>query len=147
MSSRMNIFQQAPEVVKAMMGVETSLKKGGLESELVELVKVRASQINGCAFCIHMHVTDALKAGESDMRLLLLNGWRESSFFSDRERAALAWTETLTTVSETGAPDEDYKLLESLFSEKEIAYLTLLVGTINLWNRVQIGTRAIHPAQ
>src|SRR5690606_22419734 len=110
----------------------------GLEYSLLELVRTRASQINGCAFCIHMHVSDALKNGEQPMRLHLLDAWRESPLFSDRERAALGWTEALTMVAKTHAPDADYELLKSQFNDKEIGYLTLLIGQITAWNRIQI---------
>lgn len=145
MTPRMNIFQAAPEGTKAMLAVEASIEKSGIEHRLLELVRLRASQINGCAFCIHMHVKDALKHGENDMRLHLLDGWRDSPLFTDRERAALNWTEVLTRVARTHAPDDDYALLQSQFDATEIAYLTLLIGAINLWNRVQVGLRWIHP--
>jgi AhpD family alkylhydroperoxidase len=143
----MNIFQTAPEGSKALIAVETAINQSGLEHGLAELVRLRASQINGCAFCIHMHVTDARKHGESDMRIHLLDAWRESPAFTDRERAALNWTEALTRIAETRAPDADYALLQSQFDETEIANLTLLIGAINLWNRVQIGLRAVHPVE
>ena len=147
MTPRMNIFQMAPEGAKAMLAVEASIEKGGLEHSLIELVRMRASQINGCAYCIYMHAKDAVKHGESDLRIHMLDGWRHSPLFTDRERAALNWTESLTRITKTHAPDEDYALLKSQFSEAEIAYLTLLIGTINLWNRVQIGLRAVHPVE
>jgi AhpD family alkylhydroperoxidase len=147
MTPRMNIFQAAPEGAKAMMAVEASIDKSGLDHGLIELVRMRASQINGCAFCIYMHAKDAIQHGESHLRLHLLDGWRESPLFSDRERAALNWTESLTRIAKTHAPDADYALLKSQFSDTEIAYLTLLIGTINLWNRVQIGLRAVHPME
>jgi AhpD family alkylhydroperoxidase len=143
----MNIFQAAPDAMKPMLQLEAVLGKSVLEHSLVELVKIRASQINGCAFCIHMHVTDAVKAGESNMRLHLLDAWRESPLFSDRERAALNWTESVTKVAKTGAPDADYELLKAHFNETEIAYLTVLIATINFWNKVQIGLRAVHPVE
>ncbi|MDR6288385.1 AhpD family alkylhydroperoxidase [Inquilinus ginsengisoli] len=143
MTPRLNIFQVAPEGTKAMMAVGTAVENSGLEHSLIQLVKLRASQINGCAFCIHMHATDAVKHGESPMRIHLLDAWRESPVFTDRERAALAWTESLTKVAETGAPDADYAVLKGRFGDTEIGNLTLLIGTINLWNRVQVGLRAI----
>jgi AhpD family alkylhydroperoxidase len=145
MKSRMNLYQVAQDGVKALMAVEASIEKSGLDRGLAEMVKLRASQINGCAYCIHMHVQDAVKHGESHMRLHLLDAWRESPLYSDRERAALNWTESLTRVAETGAPDEDYELLKQHFNDTEIAYLTLLIGAINTWNRVAIGLRAVHP--
>ncbi len=147
MTPRMNIFLAAPQGSKAMLAVEASIEESGLEHGLLELVRLRASQINGCAFCLHMHVRDAVKHGENDMRIHMLDSWRGSPLFSDRERAALNWTESLTRIAETHAPDEDYALLKSHFSEKEIAYLTLVIGAINLWNRVQTGLRAIHPIE
>ncbi|MGL4966631.1 MAG: carboxymuconolactone decarboxylase family protein [Inquilinus sp.] len=143
MTPRLNIFQAAPEGAKAMLAVEAAIGKSGLDHGLIELVKLRASQINGCAFCIHMHATDAVKLGESDMRLHLLSAWRESPVFTDRERAALNWTESLTKIAETGAPDADYALLKTHFNDAEIGHLTLLIGAINLWNRVQVGLRAV----
>jgi AhpD family alkylhydroperoxidase len=142
----MNIFAAAPEAMKGMMAVETAIQHSGLEYSLVELVKIRASQINGCAFCLHMHVTDAVKHGESDMRLHLLSAWRESPAFTARERAALTWTEALTSIAKTRAPDADYSLLQSEFNEKDIASLTVLIAAINFWNQIQIGLRAVHPA-
>ena len=146
MTQRMTIFKTAPEGIKAMMAVEGSIEKSGLDRGLIELVRLRASQINGCAFCIYTHVETATKLGESAMRLHMLDAWRESSLYTARERAALNWVERLTRVSDHGAPDEDYDLLAAHFNESEIAYLTLAIGTINLWNRVQIGLRATHPA-
>ena len=140
-----NPYKSVPEGLKAMMAVEASIKASGLESSLLELVKMRASQINGCAFCIHMHATDARAHGESEMRLYMLNAWRESPLYNDRERAALAWTEALTLVAETGAPDADYAMLKDAFTESEQVNLTLQIGAINLWNRLQVGLRAVHP--
>ncbi|KJC60318.1 alkylhydroperoxidase [Bradyrhizobium sp. LTSPM299] len=147
MKSRLNIFKAAPDVVKAMLGVEEALAAGSIESSLLKLVKLRASQINGCAYCIHMHVKEAIKAGETNMRIHMLSAWRESPLFSERERAALAWTEALTQIAQTGAPDTDYEPVEAQFNEEEIGYLTLMIGAINLWNRVQIGLRGIHPVE
>ncbi|WP_027171756.1 carboxymuconolactone decarboxylase family protein [Methylobacterium sp. 10] len=142
-----NPFKLAPEAVKAIMTLETTLNASGLEHSLLELVKLRASQINGCAFCIHMHVTDLRSHGETEMRLYMLSAWRESSLYTDRERAALAWTEALTRISETGAPDADYELFKSQFTEVEQVNLTFAIGTINVWNRLQVGFRASHPVE
>jgi AhpD family alkylhydroperoxidase len=147
MTPRMNIFQTASEGTKALVAVEVAIEKSGLEHGLLELVRLRASQINGCAFCIHMHVKEAMKHGENDMRLHLLDAWHHSPAFSDRERAALGWTEALTNIAQTGAPDADYECLKEQFDEIEIANLTLVIGTINLWNRVQVGLRAVHPVE
>jgi AhpD family alkylhydroperoxidase len=146
MTPRLNIFQSAPEGTKAMIEVEKSIASSGLEHSLLELVRIRASQINGCAFCLHMHVTEAIRNGEDGLRLQLLDGWRDSPSFTDRERAALNWTESLTRVSKTHAPDADFALLKSEFSDIEIAYLTLTIAQINAWNRIQISLRAVHPA-
>jgi len=145
MSPRFDAMTAAPKTLKAMNGFEMALRDCGLEHSLVELVKMRASQINGCAFCLHMHATDARKAGESEMRLYLLNAWRESTAYSDRERAALAWTEALTHLSDHHEIEEAYGLVEAQFSEAEQANLTLLVGAINVWNRLQVGANGTHP--
>ena len=147
MTPRMDYFSVAPEAVKAMRSVESYLQKCGLDKRLMELVKMRASQINGCAYCIHLHRKVALAAGESEERLLLLPAWRESPLFSPRERAALAWTEALTRVSETHAPDADYAEAERRFSAEELVNLTLAIGAINVWNRLSIGFRTVHPVE
>lgn len=139
-------FKLAPEGIKAMMALEASFKASGLEHNLLELVRLRASQINGCAYCIHMHASDLRAKGESEMRLYMLDAWRESSLYTPRERAALAWTEALTKLSVTGAPDADYALVKAEFSEAEQVHLTLLIGSINVWNRLQVGFRTGHPA-
>jgi len=139
-------FKHVPDGIKALLALEASIAASGLEHGLIELVKMRASQINGCAYCLHLHATDARHAGETEMRLYLLNAWRESTLYTPRERAALAWTEALTRVADTGAPDADYALIDAEFSDAEKVQLTLLIGTINLWNRVQVGFRAAHPA-
>ena len=140
-----NAHKAAPDGIKAMMALEASIEASGLEQSLIELVRLRASQINGCAFCIHMH-TIALRAhGETEMRLYLLSVWRESPLYTDRERAALAWTEALTRVAETGAPDADYAFIRDAFTETEQVNLTLLIGAINVWNRLQVGFRASQP--
>ncbi|MES2751976.1 MAG: carboxymuconolactone decarboxylase family protein [Pseudomonadota bacterium] len=145
MSPRLkNPLKAAPEGIKAMMALEASIKASGLEHSLIELVKMRASQINGCAYCIHMHATDARAHGETEMRLYMLNAWRESTLYSARERAALAWTEALTLIAATGAPDADYDLVKAEFTESEQVNLTLLIGAINLWNRLQVGFRVAH---
>tara|TARA_R110002110_G_scaffold104517_3_gene263522 strand:+ start:222 stop:809 length:588 start_codon:yes stop_codon:yes gene_type:complete len=146
MTPRLNDpYKLAQAPIKAMMALEAALAVSGLDHNLLELVKLRASQINGCAFCIHMHTTDLRKHGESEMRLYMLNAWRESTLYSSRERAALAWTEALTQLVETGAPDADYALMKAEFTEAEQVNLTLAIGAINVWNRLQIGFRAAHP--
>lgn len=145
MKSRIDPYAAGPEAIKAMLALETYVQNAGLEYALVELVKTRASQINGCAYCIHMHTRDARAAGETEERLHLLNAWRESSYYSARERAALAWTEALTLVSHTHAPDADYDAAKDHFSDKELVDLTLLICTINSWNRIAVGFRSQHP--
>jgi len=147
MTPRFAPFKIVPDLTNALIAVEKALGAAGIEHGLAELVKIRASQINGCAFCVHMHVTDAKAHGETDMRLFLLDTWRESPLFTDRERAALAWTESLTRIAKTGAPDADYELVKSQFTEVEIATLSVIIGQINTWNRLQVAARAVHPVQ
>jgi AhpD family alkylhydroperoxidase len=147
MSPRFNAFKVAPDLTKALMAIETAVADIGLEHGLLELVRLRASQINGCAFCIHMHTTDAMAHGENPMRLVMLNGWRESPLFSDRERAALAWTESLTQIAETHAPNADFEAVKSQFDDREIVALSILIGQINAWNRLQIAARIVHPVK
>lgn len=145
MQARMDYFKEAPELMKAMLNMEQTAKKGGLDPFLYELVKMRASQINGCAYCLHMHSTDARKMGETEMRLYMLNAWRESSLYTEAERAALAWTESITLISQNHAPESEYLELKKHFSDKEIVALTLLINTINSWNRFAIAFRSQHP--
>ena len=147
MKPRMNYYQAAPETIKALVAVEDQIKASGLELSLIELVKTRASQINGCAFCINMHTQDARKHGETEQRLYLLNAWREAPLYTDRERAALAWTETVTLISETHTPDDVYEGVRAHFNEAETVNLTMLIGAINAWNRLAISFRAIHPVK
>src|ERR1700760_480880 len=141
MKLRMNFQQAAPETVKAMMALENQIQSSGLEKSLMELVKIRASQINGCAFCINMHTEDARKRGETEQRIYLLNAWRESPLYTDRERAALAWTESVTLIAETRAPDDVYAEVRGQFSDAETVNLTALIGAINAWNRLAIAFR------
>ena len=147
MQPRLNPFKFAPDTVKAAQAFEQHLANSGLEQSLYHLVKTRASQINGCAFCIHMHTRDARAHGETEERLYLLDAWRESPLYSDRERAALAWTEALTRIAETHAPDDVYEEVRRHFSEPETVNLTVLIGMINLWNRLAISMRSIHPVK
>ena len=142
---RLKLHETAPEACAAVSGVEAYVRRCGLEPALVELVKLRASQINQCAFCMDMHARDARRGGETEQRLYVLGGWRESPLYSARERAALAWTECLTELSSRGAPDAVYAALGAHFTEKEIADLTVLIGLINLWNRVGVGFAMRHP--
>jgi AhpD family alkylhydroperoxidase len=141
MKPRLNAYQVAPDTIKALMALESEVRGSGLEQSLIELVKTRASQINGCAFCINMHTQDARKHGETEQRLYLLNAWRESPVYTDRERAALARTEAVTLVAETHVPDDVYENVRAQFSEAETVNLTMLVATINAWNRLAISFR------
>ena len=147
MKPRMNFYQAAPDTMKALMALENQIVASGLELSLIELVKTRASQINGCAFCVNMHTQDARKRGETEQRLYLLNAWREAPFYTDRERAALAWTDAVTLIAETHAPDDVYENMRAHFSEAEAVNLTMLIGAINAWNRIAISFRAIHPVK
>lgn len=141
MNARMNYVKVAPEPLKLMYGLEGYLRGCGLEHSLLELVKTRVSQINGCAFCLDMHTKDARAAGETEQRLYLLPAWRETPFYSDRERAALAWAEALTRLD--GVPDEVYEEVRGHFTEKELADLSYAVVAINGWNRLAISFRAV----
>ena len=153
MKARLIPYDVAPGALKPMIELEKTLKNSGLELKLIELVKTRASQINGCAYCIHMHTKDARANDVRGQRvsavdrLYLLSAWRESPLYSDRERAALAWTEALTLVAETHAPDGDYAELTRHFTPVEQVNLTLLIGAINAWNRLAIGFRSVHPVE
>jgi len=146
MKTRVNPYMAAPDAMKALMGVETYIEKSGLEAQLIDLIKMRASQINGCAYCLHMHSKEALQHGESDARLFLLDAWHESNLYTPRERAALAWTESLTRIAKTHAPDDVYEDVREHFSDKELADLTVAITMVNAWNRVAIGSRLRHPA-
>ena len=143
MESRLDYAKLAPEAARAMYGVEKYIAGCGLEHPLLELIKIRASQINGCAFCIDMHTKDARAAGETEQRIFALSAWRETPFFTDRERAALAWAETVTRISDSGVPDDCYSEVRQQFSEKEIVDLTWAVGAINAWNRIAISFRSV----
>ena len=144
MTPRLDPFAAAPAPMQSWLDFGNDVLQSGLEDSLMELVKIRASQINGCAFCLHMHTASARKYGETEERLYLLDAWRESPLYSERERAALAWTEALTLISETRAPDNVYQALQAQFSEQEQVKLTLLIVAINGWNRIQVGFRAVH---
>ncbi|HEY9103030.1 carboxymuconolactone decarboxylase family protein [Chitinimonas sp.] len=146
MQSRIDFYTASPEALKALIALEGSVNKLGLEPELLDLIKLRASQINGCAFCVDMHTTDARKKGVGERRLSGLTVWRETPFYTPRERAALAWTEAVTLISQTHAPDEDYTAMLGEFSEKEIVDLTLAITTINSWNRMAISFRKMPAA-
>lgn len=141
MVSRLNYGKVAPEGVAPLHELENYLAKTGLEPSLVELVKLRSSQINGCAYCIDMHTKDARSQGESEQRLYGVSAWRESTFYSERERAALAWAESVTRIGEDHVPDAVYDLARGCFTEKELVDLTLAVVAINAWNRLAVSFR------
>ena len=142
MTIRLDWLKAAPQVAQALFGLQTVVNDSGLEHPLLELVKMRASQINGCAYCLDMHSKDARAAGETEQRLYLLNAWREAEhLYSERERAALAWTEAVTLVGEGHCPDEPYERARAQFSDAEFAKLTLAIVAINGWNRFNIAFR------
>ncbi len=141
MEQRLNYSKSAPEGIEILQKLESYIKKAGLEPNLVELVKLRASQINGCAYCIDMHTKDARSQGESEQRLYGVSAWRESPLYSERERVALAWAESVTKISEDQLPDEIYNLAKKHFTERELVDLTLAVIAINAWNRLAISFR------
>ncbi len=143
MKARLDFRKASPEADKAMMGLHMFVRNCGLEHSLLELIKLRASQINGCAHCIDMHAKELRADGESEQRIYLLNAWRESPFYSERERAALAWTEAVTRVSETQVPDEIYEQARRQFTERELVDLTLAVVAINGANRLNIAFRTV----
>jgi AhpD family alkylhydroperoxidase len=139
MSARLNWYKLSPDAYKAMLGMEQALEKSGLELSLLELVRLRASQLNGCAYCVNMHANDARQAGETEQRLQCLSVWRETAFFTPRERAALAWVESLTLLPQEGAPQARFETLREQFTDKEMVDLTLAISTINAWNRFGVG--------
>ena len=141
MSQRFNLRQVAPEGYKAFGPLYQYIETSGLDRKLVDLVYLRVSQINGCSYCVDLHWRDLVKAGEDQRKVNSLITWKEAPFFSPRERAALAWTESLTNIAQTGAPDADYALAKTEFSEKEIGDLTIVIALMNAMNRVGIGSR------
>src|SRR6476619_101065 len=143
MKARIDLMHVNPGVMHAMLGLERQVQKAGLDHKLIDLVRMRASQINGCAYCLDMHSKDARATGETEQRLYGLEAWRETPYYSARERAALEWTEALTLVSETHVPDEVYERVRQQFSEDELAHLSLAVVAINGWNRLNVAARTV----
>lgn len=143
MQPRIHYLKVASDGYKAMAGLETYLHHCGLELSLIHLIKLRASQLNGCAYCIDMHWKDLRAIGETEQRLCGLDAWEESPYYTDRERAALAWTEAVTLVANHHVPDEVYEKVRPHFTEKELADLTLAIATINAWNRLAIAGRTV----
>jgi AhpD family alkylhydroperoxidase len=143
MKARIDLMHVSPGVIHAMLGLERQIQKAGLDGKLLDLVRMRASQINGCAYCLDMHSKDARANGETEQRLYGLEVWRESPYYSARERAALEWTEALTLVSETHVPDEVYERVRQQFSEEELIHLSLAIVSINGWNRLNVAARTV----
>src|SRR5579884_968027 len=143
MEPRIDLAKAAPGARAAMYGLEKYVRESGLETRLLELVRLRASQINACAYCIDMHTKDARAAGETEQRLYALNAWRETPFYTPRERAALEWTEALTQIAISGAPDDVFERVRSHFTEGELVNLTMAIVAINGWNRIAISFRAV----
>jgi AhpD family alkylhydroperoxidase len=146
MTARIDFYNASPDAIKAMIAFEGAVGKLGLEASLLELIKLRASQINGCAYCVDLHTADMRKAGENERRISGIVVWRETPFFTARERAALAWTEALTRISDTHAPDADYAELAANFDAAEMVAVTLAINAINGWNRLAIGFRKMPAA-
>lgn len=143
MTQRINYQEQSPELFKKLVELNTVIKHGAIEESILDLVAVRASQINGCGFCVDMHIKQATIHGERALRLHHLAAWRESTLFIPRERAALAWTEALTRLPEQGVPDEIYERVRTQFSEKELSDLTFEVVAINAWNRINVAFKFV----
>jgi AhpD family alkylhydroperoxidase len=143
MKSRIDLMRVNPGVIQAMLGLERQIHKAALEPGLLDLVRMRASQINGCAYCLDMHSKDARANGETEQRLYGLDAWRETPYYSPRERAALEWTEALTLVAETHVPDEVFERVREQFSEDELVHLSLAIVAINGWNRLNVAARTV----
>jgi len=143
MNARTDLIHVNPGVVHAMLGLERQVRQAGLDEKLLDLVRMRASQINRCAYCLDMHSKDARAAGETEQRLYGLEAWRETPYYSARERAALEWTEALTLVSETGVPDDVYERVRAQFPENELVHLSLAIVAINGWNRLNVAARTV----
>ncbi|MEQ8297029.1 MAG: carboxymuconolactone decarboxylase family protein [Nitratireductor sp.] len=145
MQQRLDYWKTEPALLKAVLELDTAARESGLDIGLVHLVKVRASQINGCSYCVDMHSREARRDGESEQRIRLVSAWRESPLFSPRERAAFEWTERLTRIADGHVTDSDYEAVRGHFSESELVKLTVLIGVINIWNRIAVPFRSVHP--
>ena len=143
MKARINLMNVNPGVIHAMLGLEKQVSEAGLDGKLLDLARMRASQINGCAYCLDMHSKDARAAGETEQRLYGLDAWREAPYYSARERAALEWTEALTLVTQGHVPDDVYERVRREFSEDELAHLSLAIVAINGWNRLNVAARTV----
>jgi AhpD family alkylhydroperoxidase len=145
MQARLDPSKVAPDAYRAVAGLEKYVQSSGLPHGLIHLIKLRASQINGCAFCVDMHTKEARKDGHSEQWIALVSAWHESPVYTPEERAVLGWTEAVTNLAQTRAPDADYAALREFFSEEQIVKLTVAIGTINLWNRLAVSFRSQHP--
>jgi AhpD family alkylhydroperoxidase len=143
MKARIDLMHVTPGIIQAMLGLERQVHQARLDEKLLNLVRMRASQINGCAYCLDMHSKDARANGETEQRLYGLNAWRETPYYSERERAALEWTEALTLVTPAGIADDVFERVRAQFSEQELAHLTLAIVSINGWNRLNIAARTV----
>ncbi|WP_040664850.1 carboxymuconolactone decarboxylase family protein [Nitratireductor aquibiodomus] len=145
MQERLNYMKIAPELIGAVLNLKKAVDRSGLDHRLIHLVNLRASQINGCSYCVDMHTREARRDGESEQRVHLVSAWRESPLYTERERAAFAWTERLTNISDGPVEDALYAEMLEQFSEEELVQLSVLVGLINVWNRIAIPFRSVHP--
>jgi len=145
MQARFNFAKASPEAYKAVAALEQYVQTSGLERRFIHLIKLRASQINGCAYCVDMHVKESRHDGLSEQWINLMCVWRESPIYDAKERALLGWVDAVTRIAETGAPDADFEALKGHFTEEEITKLTVAIGAINIWNRLAVGFRSQHP--
>ncbi len=147
MKQRMQYFAKAPELMEQVRTLNQAVEQSGLERSLLHLIKLRASQINGCSFCVDMHSREAMQDGETQQRVFLVSAWKESPLFSERERAAFAYTEAVTRIADGGVPDALYEATLKHFSEEELVKLTVAIGMINIWNRLSVSFHALHPVE
>jgi len=145
MQPRFNFFKAAPDAYQAVAALEDYVQNSGIEKRLVHLIKLRASIINGCAYCVDMHSKEALHGGLTQQWINLISAWKESPIYDARERALLGWVDAVTNLAQTGAPDDTYEALKAHFSEEEMTKLTVAIGAINVWNRLAVGFRSQHP--
>lgn len=145
MQARFNFFKASPEAYKAVVALEEFVQKSGLERRFIHLIKLRASIINGCAFCVDMHVKESRHDGLSEQWINMMSVWKESPVYDARERALLGWVDAVTNIAQTGAPDDAYEALKAHFSEEEMTKITVAIGAINIWNRLAVGFRSQHP--
>lgn len=147
MKPRILFFNVAPDLMKSVRALNQAVEESGLEKSLLHLIKLRASQINGCSYCVDMHSREAMQDGETQQRVFLVSAWKESPLFTDRERAAFAYTDAVTRIADAGVPDALYQATLEHFSEEELVKLTVAIGMINVWNRLCVSLHAIHPVE